>query len=570
MLSVHSGTYTYNKVEILQTCFLCSLPVKLDTEETDVTQCAMGHISSDGSYLSILHPVHLSCAAEMFTITDKCIFCDRAIKYVCIERIKQGASGHMVALSTVTEAVWKQAQEKSTLFTEDQTALSSLLKAMSESNLSDDETELSNTIKQVLTNSVRDRYSILLLSAAAYGSVRLLKLLKAERGERTIHPNVLAAAIAHADEVEDKSAKNYLESDFRPFASDLPERASTTEEIRCCNTHEINKMSIDGYPFRYKCEATFHQATIWQKWHILEELIKSDTEKSISADYIKRAWQAAAGAGDAAVLTTITTFRTEALSKLQYEERIRALAQSPEVNSAEIDHLILPTHQRYELTASLLSWALSEIKKTGKQKKLAHLLQHTNAFYPLHLQKWLTGCGWLTGFGIAEDPTTFEILRSSKIPLSSSVRGEYLLALVESEDPSIERITELFSRSVFPVLEARSGEEFLPENPEFAPITLRHIVLALKEAVRTQNKTIIQFLLSLGKIPLKQEDVEMIERATTIEGKQSPSFILIQHAYPEYAAKQRPSTVDRPFSERLKEWFGSISKVWKALSACFR
>lgn len=251
---IQSNTYTYNTRKILQTCFFCSRPVEIDKENADPNERAIFHIVHDDSTLSIHHMSHLGCARRAGEVFGDSLFAWQPITYLCRGQVRIDSliDNRPLELSTVHEELCNRAQEDPLIATKDSNArdaLSTLLKSIKERISFDDEKKLQSKIETALANSAWDPYPYLLLSAGSYGSLPVLKIVQIEPYSRTIDPDVIDAALSHADKLNDKAAAHGNMDLLRLIPHLRPDSIGCAERIRALADSPVASQELNDLIF---------------------------------------------------------------------------------------------------------------------------------------------------------------------------------------------------------------------------------------------------------------------------------------------------------------------------------
>jgi hypothetical protein len=589
-MALISAPVIFNNQKILQTCVICAKYVEIHDKPKEESQCAIGHLRFDGGSIELHHPIHLACSQRIAKFTDKCPFCFQPRGLPFIIRIGEGDKErpHRLQLSLITDELWWRVQEATDIggpSKELDFILSVCIKYIETGSVLD-ESRIYELIVDCLSNREWKPYGALLLFSIFYQREQFVKYLLKRPEAKEVDPTIMTAAFRHAIKNDNRTIFQQLLVCFDNQS--IPDIESQINDSAI--TTEFDSVSIDGYPCKSSFELACHAARSAKRWDLFQSLITGNSKELISDLYVQMAWQDAAAEGNLNVLRTIATHRKEALS---YEIRIRALNVSPPVDSAEIEAVILPSEAYADLenNPTLFEWALNHLRESQKHlihvtnhTKIEHLIQYTHRFFPNQLQKWLAGVA------MERDPYILMRCLNLQLPVTSDVRGKFVVSVIKSEKRSIRLLQQIFDQAALPIAKDVRGEDdetdkhpmITPRNDQYAPISRHNMSLALFEAVHSQNIDIITFLFTMSELPLDQAEWRILYNEAQGSGKNPHIITLLENTYPQHRFDSRNSEQRSLFFRegwnRFKEscrnlinWVGrGIGRVWKKLWGWFR
>jgi hypothetical protein len=572
--TTETRTAIFNGKAILEKCIVCAKHVELYDLPQKFDEYPIGHFPIDGSYLALHHPLHLECAWKIQRITNKCPFCCLPNECSVVIQLQAGQGGGTLQLSLMNNLFWQHTMK------EPLTSLSasSLLEAIESDNLPEDPEKLKKMIDDALHNPEWNLYGTALLFAVSYQRLSVVIQLVERPNLPPVDQNIITAALEYAKKGENKEILKYLMNHFPTLPlGDGIGKNSTTQDI------EIKTTYLDGYPLTSSIELPFHLVTRGSKWDKLTNLLNAENSHLISAPYLTRAWQKAAAGGNSRMLERIALHPSAAFL---YKDRIEALILAPDITA--LNDQILPLQEYPDLKAepTLCSSALDALEQTKKMNKLAHGIQYTQRFYPDQLQNWLNHPNR------AKTVALLNILIEQKISVSSTVRGEFLVALIGSQSSTLQptKVLKILSQNS----EGQSEKMLNPSNPNFAPISRSHMTLALLQAAKDQNLESMRLLFDVAHFPLTGEEWKEIYGAAK-EGEDPTSQViaLLEEIYPEHSGKASRASLQQKIKEELSDpplrrvrpsfsdrlagcqkffsWIGSwITRGWAKVCACWR
>lgn len=340
---------------------------------------------------------------------------------------------------------------------------------------------------------------------------------------------------------------------------------------------------VDGQRFENIRELVLITALRSARWRALEQLITDDSVlKKISPDYVKQAWQAAAALGDIKLLRTISYHRPDAVRLLSRKDRISAWATCrPLLDDYLIAEEILPLEEPL-IGSELTSIELAEQHRTRQERRTALAMQQMERSAELQL--------WLNNRAISGDIFTLRYLLENPTPITAAVRGEFVVALIASDDLSLDLLKKTLMPSCLPILDATSAQ-CAPSKGEFAPIPRDRMVDALWHAVHKQELEVVEFLIT-GLYPLTAQEWDFIyQREAKRYGGSLPIIKLLEATHPHHPRarhidllenitppRARFTITSSSWMHRFKKWRRSfigrigrwVAKRWKKLCSCFR
>jgi hypothetical protein len=564
-----------------------------------------------GFSVELNYPSHLGCILRIHALIGmSCPFCCDPPGFYFILNVKVEKEGQIAHLSTITDALWAKAKKEAAYTGTPATGI--LIRAIEgNSQMIKEEEKLTSQIKEALNeNQDWDPYPILLLFSVSRGSLLVVQKLLEQPASQRVDPSIITAAASSAKRLGRKEIGDCLDLHLQKIREVDPNQTQREGEgITTPIKQVVNGLWVDGYSWANTLELACHIATTLRRWSILKVLFEEeDSNKVISSDYVRRAWLAAAAAGQSDILILINAHRPETV--ISYRDRIEALALYSETTrvietipestynrgqegglpaflrrfaySSEIDitQIILPSEKFSDLIDArsckgIVQWALTHVQKSGNREKIGRVIAYTQEFYPTHLQEWLTS------FRISRTLINLSILFEQKIPMSVNLKEQFLLELTERNELSLNSLKKLVSRSALPLSE-ETTRSVSTLNENFAPISTHSILLTLLYAVHSQDLEMITFLFSLGEFPVTDREWEQIYGAAKGEGQNPEIIALLESTYPGHAktAREAPPVEETRFNvrrflaDRLPQgltnffsWIGGrLSKIWEKLN----
>jgi hypothetical protein len=457
-----------------------------------------------------------------------------------------------IKLSSIAPNMWNRVKSDSTVEqekSETASSISDLLRAIEEGDVE----TVEPLIAKVCANTPWDLYPTLLLFAVSSRKLEMVKKVSEHLDLDKIDLFFINSAIGNAKKNSNSDIVAFLTTHYFKEDSGKQTLQKVDLEEGAVTVAHSQAGEIDGRHFANARELIVYTAIGLQNWDLLYHVIAEDTDCVISASYAIETWKHAASHRSLKLLRLLNELRKQDLAQISYRERIDYFLDS-HATITSIRALILPIEEYPVRTEDDFTWALDRVMERKDREAIEHLLLYTDRIRPRLLQRWLNSA--------AKTADLLHGLLIRGIPLGSDVRGQSILAMINSDTYSLEKVKALFELPVSEDAPPSSQKMVIPSH-DFAPIYQSHMIEAILAALRKGNRELVSFLYSVGTFDIDPADSKRICDAAT-----------------EYAAshpESREILPARSLGARIKKgwrrsirWLGScLTKISRKLCSCF-